>query len=309
MRMVPSVTQAFILGAGFGSRLRPLTQLRPKPLVPVFQEPLIVHIMRRLRQVGIRTFFINTHHLHAVWEEVFPTHQWEDCTIHFVYEPTLLDSGGGLKNLSKFLDPELPLLIHNGDILSTVSIDKLIGIYQASGLPVMLGLRNNGYLKNTGFDAQRGLVTDMRYLLGIAPGTYQFTGIYCIQPSKLLRHIPSSQTISIIPALIELIQRHQVGGYIMDEGSWTSLETPEAYLRIHLAPQDFLPKSAILRISPLACIGNNVALDDTCVIGAYASIGNNSRLDSCIVWPNVKIPEGTHAQSTLFLPQNLVCHL
>ena len=59
----PGISRAFILGAGLGTRLRPLTHVLPKPLIPFFHEPLVLHSMRRCYDCGIREFIINTHHL------------------------------------------------------------------------------------------------------------------------------------------------------------------------------------------------------------------------------------------------------
>ena len=69
------ISRAFILGAGLGTRLRPLTGILPKPLIPFFHEPLILHSMRRCYDCGIREFIINTHHLAAAWDKVFPEHR------------------------------------------------------------------------------------------------------------------------------------------------------------------------------------------------------------------------------------------
>lgn len=71
------ISRAFILGAGLGTRLRPLTGILPKPLIPFFHEPLILHSMRRCYDCGIREFIINTHHL-AAWDKVFPEHSWNE---------------------------------------------------------------------------------------------------------------------------------------------------------------------------------------------------------------------------------------
>ena len=93
------ISRAFILGAGLGTRLRPLTDILPKPLIPFFHEPLILHSMRRCYDCGIREFIINTHHLAAAWDKVFPEHSWNGCPVHFSHEPVLLDSCGGVKKI------------------------------------------------------------------------------------------------------------------------------------------------------------------------------------------------------------------
>ncbi len=299
--MEPSITQAFILGAGLGTRLRPLTDVRPKPLIPVFQDPLVVHTMRRLRNLGIKRFIINTHHLPHVWEEIFPDGTWEDCTLHFQHEPVLLDTGGGLKNIADLLDMDAPLIIHNGDIISDIPLAELIEAHARSGASATLGLRSTGDTRNVGFDPASGRVTDMRHALGVDPGTYQFTGIYCVRTADILPLIPDGEIISIVPTLLGLIRRGQVHGLIMDQGDWMDLGTQATYIAAHHTPVPALPSSSCIRISPSACV-EGAELNDHCVVGAHATVGAGSRLSSCIVWPGVRVPENTRADSTVFLP-------
>ena len=108
------ISRAFILGAGLGTRLRPLTGMLPKPLIPFFHEPLVLHAMRRCHECGIREFIINTHHLADAWDRVFPERSWNGCPVHFSHEAVLLDSGGGVKKIEPWAAADEPLLVMNG---------------------------------------------------------------------------------------------------------------------------------------------------------------------------------------------------
>ena len=127
------ISRAFILGAGLGTRLRPLTGILPKPLIPFFHEPLILHSMRRCYDCGIREFIINTHHLAAAWDKVFPEHSWNGCPVHFSHEPVLLDSGGGVKKIEPLASAEEPLLVVNGDMAATFDLGRLLEDYIREG--------------------------------------------------------------------------------------------------------------------------------------------------------------------------------
>ncbi len=70
--MIPRVRKAFVLGAGLGTRLRPLTNVLPKPLLPIFGKPLITFALDHLRQIGIEQFWVNTHHLPEKFSAAFP---------------------------------------------------------------------------------------------------------------------------------------------------------------------------------------------------------------------------------------------
>src|SRR4030081_1674864 len=94
-----SITQAFVLGAGLGTRLRPLTDDLPKPLVPIFQKPLITFALDHLIDIGVQSFIINTHRLPEALERFFPERSYNDRAIKLVYESVLLETGGGIKNI------------------------------------------------------------------------------------------------------------------------------------------------------------------------------------------------------------------
>ncbi|MDR3815181.1 MAG: nucleotidyltransferase family protein, partial [Akkermansia sp.] len=211
------ISRAFILGAGLGTRLRPLTGILPKPLIPFFHEPLILHSMRRCYDCGIREFIINTHHLAAAWDKVFPEHSWNGCPVHFSHEPVLLDSGGGVKKIEPLASAEEPLLVVNGDMAATFDLGRLLEEHLSRRPPVTLALRTSGDKKNVGFDFSSGLVTDMRHALGRDPGSCQFTGAYCMEP-EIFGRIPSGEAVSIIPLFLDYIREGRLRGILADDG-------------------------------------------------------------------------------------------
>src|SRR5213596_3564093 len=92
------ITQAFVLGAGLGTRLRPLTDDLPKPLAPIFQKPLITFALDHLIDIGVSTFVINTHKLPESFQNFFGKNAYRGCSTTLVHEPELLETGGGIKN-------------------------------------------------------------------------------------------------------------------------------------------------------------------------------------------------------------------
>ncbi len=199
------ISRAFILGAGLGTRLRPLTGILPKPLIPFFHEPLVLHAMRRCHECGIREFIINTHHLADAWDRVFPERSWNGCPVHFSHEAVLLDSGGGVKKIEPWAAADEPLLVMNGDTAATFDLRRVIAAHMERRPAVTLALRTDGDKRNVGFDASSGLVTDMRHALGRDPGTCQFTGAYCMEP-EVFGRIPADEAVSIIPVFLDYIR-------------------------------------------------------------------------------------------------------
>src|SRR6195256_1688665 len=108
------ITQAFVLGAGLGTRLRPLTDDLAKPLIPIFQKPLITFALDHLSGLGMESFVVNTHHLPTQFENLFSSATYAGHPLKLVHEPDLLGTGGGIKNVEGLLRPE-PFIVYSGD--------------------------------------------------------------------------------------------------------------------------------------------------------------------------------------------------
>src|SRR4030095_1583561 len=97
--MIRVVRTAFILGAGLGTRLRPLTNRCPKPLIPVANKPLITWAFDHLLDGGIERFVVNTPHCAERYEAAFPDQAYQNVPILFRHEPEILETAGGIKNV------------------------------------------------------------------------------------------------------------------------------------------------------------------------------------------------------------------
>ncbi len=300
------IHQAFILGAGLGTRLRPLTHHLPKPLVPLFHRPLAAWALAACARAGIRRFAINTHHLPEAWQgfAALPDNAGFDITLF--HEPVLLETGGGLKNISAWIG-DRPLLVHNGDIFSSLPLADLIAAHEASGLPVTLALRSQGVARHIALDSSGTRVADIRRMLGRAEGSHVFTGIYCVNP-EFLDLIPAGEIISVIPAFLELAKRGALGAIVLDDGAWLDLGDREAYLAAHhtlalapaLHPQATIEAGAQVEnsvVGPGAVIENGAVLRDT-VVWPGCRVGGDARLERCIVCTSVAV-RGRHVAADL----------
>ncbi|MCP5537783.1 MAG: NTP transferase domain-containing protein [Akkermansiaceae bacterium] len=282
------IHKAFILGAGLGTRLRPLTDVLPKPLVPVFHEPMANYALRHCQSAGITQFAINTHHIPEAWHEAYPDGHFNGSPLHFFHEEVLLETGGGIRNIATFIGND-PLLVYNGDILTDIDIGALIAAHEASANIATLALRSTGENRNVNISGNH--VSDMRNILGNTPGTHQFTGIYCIEP-EIIRMLPDEKVVSIVPAFIELIQQGKLGAVVLDDGDWFDIGNPDAYRAVH----DHLRKKRRDAIHPGAHIHPDAAVNtETCIIGPGATVECGARLDNTIVWPGVTVAKhNTH---------------
>lgn len=227
------IKTAFILGAGLGTRLMPLTEYMPKPLLPIGGRPMITYAMEHLQAVGIQKFIINTHHCPEKYAEVFPDGNWQGIPITFRHEPLLLDTAGGIKNIEDLITQDKRILVYNGDIITNLPIAPLIDRHFELKTEVTLALRSHGPLLNVNIDSH-GFICDMRNRLH-NPGVRRclFAGIYVVE-TNFLQQLTAGKIESIVLPLIESIQQnpHSVGGMVIDEGFWYDLGTIEEYNKL-----------------------------------------------------------------------------
>lgn len=228
-----SIRTAFILGAGLGLRLRPLTANCPKPLLPIGGRPLITHAMDHLRTVGVKRYIINTHHCPEAYRLAFSDSQWQGIPVILRHEEVLLDTGGGLKNIEDLLDADERLIVYNGDIVTNLSLDTLLAAHDAGRSEVTLALRSGGPLLNAALD-ENGNICDLRHTLG-TPGKQlcQFAGIYIAQRS-FLKWMEAGRIESVVEAWLRMIRAGKGGirGVVIDEGMWHDMGTVGEYERI-----------------------------------------------------------------------------
>ncbi len=276
-----SIHKAFILGAGLGTRLKPLTNSLPKPLVPLYHEPMVNYALRHCMKSGIDTFAINTHHIPEAWDRYYPERKIDQASIEFFHEEILLETGGGIKNIASFIGPD-PLLVYNGDILTDLDLGALLDAHEASRNLATLALFPTGSNCNVAVEGNK--IVDMRNARRIHPGTHQFTGIYCIQP-EILNLIPADEKISIVPAFLALAEQGQLGAFVSETATWHDLGSRAAYFDAHE-----LLRSESTPIHPDAIIDPSAEIClETCVIGHNAHIGANVKLSHTIVWPDAKV--------------------
>ncbi|MEA3187887.1 MAG: mannose-phosphate guanylyltransferase [Chthoniobacter sp.] len=291
---------AFVLGAGLGTRLKTLTSRKPKPLIPICGKPLISFAFDHLRRNGVQQFIVNTHHCPEAYDEAFPDVKYGDLPIHFEHEPVLLETAGGLKNAEQFLRNET-FIVYNGDILSDLPIERAIEAHFRQRNEVTLVLRSAGAPLHISLDEASGRVVDIAgRLQSCTKPKFMFTGIYIVNPSFLFK-VPSRTKISVIPVFLHMIQRTQkLGGIVIDAGHWWDLGTREKYLEVHRflaqSDSDFVRGPDLEEwpqwIDPTAQISPSAKLEGVTSIGAGAVIGDDAELTDCVVWENAQVAPG-----------------
>jgi mannose-1-phosphate guanylyltransferase len=307
--MAPRIRTAFVLGAGLGTRLRPLTGLVPKPLLPIFGKPIITFVLDHLIAYGVDRFVINAHHLPEQINQRFdakvgerelaPTGSYRGREVRVLYEPVLLETGGGIRNAAPLLGDE-PFFVYSGDLLSDLDLDQLVDAHFSGGRAVTLALRTTGLSTDVSFDAGAGLVVDVRQMLksGI-PGAFDFANISVWDPAAIAQ-IPTGKKISFIPVLVDWISRSgRVGGAVVEEGRWFNVGKRAEYLRIHRVIAQERWRPAYLAeanwpapVDPGAKVSPGAEISEDSWVGPNSLIESAVKLRNAIAWPNSIIRTG-----------------
>lgn len=223
-----------ILAAGLGTRLRPLTNTIPKPLLPVGGAPLIVWNLLLLKRHGFRQVVINLHHLGPMIEQALGTGSKFGIRIVYSHEPVILGTGGGIKQAEPHFSGE-PVLILNGDTLAELDLEALCDFHRARNAAATLVLREDSDAARWGLievgDKGQILRITGKGLMDSVPVTLRmFAGIHILHP-RLLREVPKGVTSSIIDPYVKAIERgEQVLGYDL-RGYWSDIGTAERYVQ------------------------------------------------------------------------------
>lgn len=288
-----------ILAAGFGTRLLPFTELCPKPLFPLLNEPLLLLTIRRLQAAGFDHVIVNCHYLK---EQIVEALAGLSGVI-VQEEEVVLGTGGGLRMALPHLRDE-PLLISNGDIYHTVNYLDLYRNHQSCDAVVTMAMHDCPRFNKvtveddrvTGFDGQNG------------ERSLAFTGLHVLEP-EVLEAIPVTRKHSIIDRYRELLlEGKPIRVQRVDGCSWTDMGTMADYLALHgrllkkEIPlwQEFstAPESPFLVADRVSKKG--VTFQDWGCVG-NAQFGKDVVLTRCVVWDGARIEEGSDLSDTLLV--------
>jgi NDP-sugar pyrophosphorylase family protein len=240
--------KAMILAAGLGTRLRPLTDSRPKALVEVAGRTMLEIALCSLRTFGIREVIVNTHHCAEMIVEYLKANGNFGMHIEVSYEEELLDTGGGLKNTESFfvnssVGSEEPFILHNVDVISTIDLEHMVRFHIEQSALVTLAVQDretsryllfdeHGQLcgRRSGHEGKIESFSSAQHLRALA-----FSGIHILSP-RIFAKMEEEGSFSIITTYMRLAgQGENIVAYRADECYWRDLGRPES---IKQAEQD-----------------------------------------------------------------------
>ena len=235
--------KAMILAAGLGTRLRPLTNDRPKALVEVAGRTLLEITLSRLRGFGIEEVIINVHHFADKIVDYLKTNDNFGMRIEISREEVLLDTGGGLKKAAWFFLRDStgshspgsePFVLHNVDVISTIDLARMSQSHEANHALATLAVQDRATSRYLLFDRDNQLCgrktgDNHDELIRSSPSVQAlaFSGIHVISP-RLLTLLTEDEAFSIIPSYLRLAsQGEKIVDFRADEYYWRDLGRPE----------------------------------------------------------------------------------
>lgn len=246
-----------ILAAGFGTRLRPLTNAIPKPLLPVGGTSLIVWNLLLLKRHGFHDVVINLHHLGPMIEQALGNGSQFGLRIIYSHEPMILGTGGGIKQAEPYFSGE-PVLVLNGDTLVELDLDALCSFHRTNHAEATLVLREDPDaaswgLVEVGAEDRIVRITGKGLSTSVPTVPRMFAGIHILNP-RLLREVPKGVVSSIIDPYVAAIARGEsVLGYDL-KGYWSDIGTAERYAQ---AEQD--ARSGLIRLEDRRLAGDRIS--------------------------------------------------
>jgi NDP-sugar pyrophosphorylase family protein len=226
-----------ILAAGLGTRLRPLTNDRPKALVTVAGRTLLEITLARLRSFGVGEVIVNTHHYAGMIVDYLIANDHFGMKIEISREEELLDTGGGLKKAVHFFsDSHEPFILHNVDVLSTIDLGRMMRFHREKNALATLAVQSRESSRHLLFDEQGRLCGRRAGCDGTAElvrhsaelQALAFSGIHVISP-EIFAKMSDRGPFPIVSAYLKLAaQGEKIMAFRADEYYWRDLGRPES---------------------------------------------------------------------------------
>lgn len=310
------------MAGGEGTRLRPLTSLLPKPMVPIVNQPVMEHILGLVKHHGIDEVVATLAFMPHVIEDYFGGGEEWGMSVEYAIEETPLGTAGSIKNAEELLVGDEPFLVISGDALTDIDLTALIDFHRSKGAAVTIALKSvpdplDFGVVITGDDGRIERFLE-KPTWGQVFSDRINTGIYVIEP-WVLDHIPSGSpydfSSELFPKLMEL--GHPLYGMAV-EGYWCDVGSKDSYTQVHRDVLDAKGKlwvpgvratqavwvSESATIAPDATLGTHVVIGDNvkirsgAVIGDYTVIGDNcvigvdARVSHSVLWDDTFVGAG-----------------
>ena len=303
-----------LLVGGFGTRLLPLTNKTPKPMLPIANLPVTEHQLLAAKAAGITKVVLATAYLAETFTPYFGDGSKWGIELKYALESEPLGTGGAIRNAAELIFSEMsedePIVVFNGDVLSRHDLAAQIRLHQSSSAAVTLHLVNVEDARPYGcvpFD-ESGRVTDFLEKMENPITNTINAGCYVFSP-QVIKEIELGKVVSVEREVFpELLKRERVVQAFVDNSYWLDMGTPKALLK---GSQDYVGAAEFIvgenvnistsaKISGASAIGNNVTIGANVEISASiirdgVTIAEGCKLENVFIEANTTVPEKTQA--------------
>ncbi|HEX9123968.1 MAG TPA: NDP-sugar synthase [Actinomycetota bacterium] len=302
--------KAIVLVGGEGTRLRPITETIPKPLVPLMDRPSLDHVLDHLARHGVHEVVLSSSYLESTFH-AFIEARHGDPAITWITEESPLGTGGAVVNALGSVDDE-PIFALNGDILTDLDLTAMLELHRDRGSAATIALHHVDDARPFGLVATEadGRVLEFREKPEeLVPGDIN-AGTYVLEP-QVLREWPVGRSISIereiFPAIIG--SGRPVYGFL-SHAYWLDLGTPEKYLQAHFDILEgrvgFEPAYAAPYVADDAEVDLRAHLGKWVVVGRRASVGADAQVDDSVLHAEAKVEAGARVVGSILGPGSVV---
>lgn len=299
--------KGFILAAGYGERLRPVTDIFPKPLVPVANVPSVCYAISIMASAGIREVIVNLHYRSEAIRSFFEERENFGLRVSFSYEPQILGTGGGVMKCREAIGEDDFLLV-NSDIVMDLDVAALVRSHRERSSPGTVVLYRAADAASIGQAGIRGgRVVDFKNYLGsgVASGLV-YTGAAVLSPS-IFRYLEKGFSSIVYTGYTGLITHERLDFY-EHEGLWLDIGTIRslrtASLRLAGTPLanraaadcgfDASPVALTARVADGAAVGDSV-------IGDESEVGAGAELAGSVLLPGARVGAGARITNAVVL--------
>jgi NDP-sugar pyrophosphorylase family protein len=284
-----------VLAAGLGLRMRPLTLVRAKPVLPVLNRPLLHWTLELLARHGVDDVIVNLHHLPESVTEAVGDGSALGMRVRYSHEKTILGTSGGPRAVRDVLGDE-PFLLVNGDMYFDFDLGALVAHHRASEAQATLALLPNPEPKSYGSIVAdpTGRVLSLAGLPRRARGTRSlFTGVHVLDPG-LLDRLPEGASDSVRDLYAPLVAEGERVDGVRVHGAWYDLGRPRPYrdAQLRLLPgrgRDRVLLHPRARVHPAARVRRSV-------VGAGAHVGAEAVVERSILWEGTAVEAGARVE-------------
>jgi mannose-1-phosphate guanylyltransferase len=295
--------RAVVLVGGFGTRLRPLTNSIPKPMLPVGNRPMIARLVDRLARGGVTEVVLALGFRPEPFVAAFPEGRCGDVTLTYAVEPEPLDTGGAIRFAAEFAGIDDTFVVANGDVMTDLDVSALVDVHRrrdAEATIHLIAVDDPGDFGVVELTAEDRIVDFVeKPAPGTEPSNLINAGTYVFEPSVLER-IPGGERVSIERATFPMISAAGAMYGVATNDYWIDAGVPESYRAANLDLLGNHRNESCDPISPSALVSSNATIVNT-IVGDHVVVADGATVTDSVLLPDSRVDRNSIVSASLVM--------